>query len=91
MKYSDFIKVVAKEANLSQADTKRVIDSANNIIKDAVKSGDEVVIHGLGKFTMKHRPARTGINPATKETIKIAATNVPAFKVGKEFKDHVNS
>lgn len=91
MKYLDFIKVVAKEANLSQVDTKRVIDSANNIIKDAVKSGDEVVIHGLGKFTMKHRPARTGINPATKETIKIAATNVPAFKVGKEFKDHVNS
>lgn len=91
MKYSDFVKVVAHEANLSQSVAKRAIDAANLVIKDAVKSGDEVVLHGLGKFVKKHRDERTGINPTTKEKITIPATDSVVFKVAKEFKEHLNS
>lgn len=91
MKYSDFVKKVANESSLSQSDTKRVLDAANSIIKDVVKSGDEVTLHTVGKFTRRVRPAYVGINPATKEKVNIPQSFVVSFKAAKEFKDHLNS
>ena len=52
-----------------------------------LKDGNKVTIPGFGTFEVKKRAARTGINPATKEQIKIAACSVPTFKFGKSFKD----
>lgn len=42
---------------------------------------------GFGTFESRKRPARTGHNPATGATIGTPASAVPAFKVGKAFKD----
>lgn len=91
MKYSDFVRKVACGAYVSLAEAKRVLDSANTVIKDTVESGEEVVLNGVGKFGKKTRNARTGINPATKQPIEIPATEVVTFKVAKEFKDQINS
>jgi len=38
---------------------------------------------------VKEGPAREGRNPATGETITIAASKAPAFKAGKALKDAV--
>ena len=42
---------------------------------------------GFGTFEIKDRPARTGRNPATGESIEIAASKTPVFKAGKSLKD----
>jgi len=44
---------------------------------------------GFGSFEVKARAARTGKNPATGETIKIAASKAVVFKAGKALKDSV--
>jgi DNA-binding protein HU-beta len=49
-----------------------------------------VTVVGFGTFLVRKREARSGRNPRTGETIKIAASNVPAFKAGKALKDAVN-
>ena len=51
------------------------------------KKGDKVTVFGFGNFEVRERAARTGLNPRTKETIKIAASKVPAFKAAKALKD----
>ena len=53
--------------------------------------GDSVVIPGFGTFEKRHRDERTGRNPQTGEATTIAATDVPAFKAGKGFKDRVKA
>ena len=55
---------------------------------DLVK-GDKVQLIGFGTFETRERAAKEGRNPRTGETIKIAATKVPAFKAGKALKDAV--
>lgn len=91
MKYSDFVKKVAVEAGVTQSTVKVTLDAAMLIIKGAVKSKDEVVLKGVGKICRKIRPARTGINPATKEKIEIPETVVAVFKASKDFREHLNS
>ena len=49
-----------------------------------VKQGDKVALLGFGTFSVNERPARTGINPATKEKIQIEAKKVIKFKPGAE-------
>jgi DNA-binding protein HU-beta len=55
-------------------------------ISDSLKSGDPVLLTGFGKFEVRTRAARTGINPKTLEKIQLPATKVPAFKPGKALK-----
>ena len=66
-----------------------IVDTIFDEIVTIVKKGKAVDISGFGKFVLKTRKARTGINPATKETIKIPASKVPGFKPSKAFKDLV--
>ena len=46
-------------------------------------------VFDFGKFSISERAARTGINPATKEKIEIAASKSVKFKASKALKDAV--
>ena len=48
------------------------------------------VLVGFGTFSAKKRAAREGINPLTKEAIKIPAKTVASFKAGSKLKDALN-
>ena len=45
---------------------------------------------GFGTFAVTERPAREGINPATKAKIQIPAKKVMKFKAGSELTDSLN-
>jgi len=90
MNKAELVDAVAGSANLSKADASRAVDAMINAITAALKKGQQVSIVGFGTFGVKHRGARSGRNPRTGETIKIAASNVPGFKAGKALRDAVN-
>lgn len=73
----------------TKAEAERVVDGIIDAVTDALKKGDEVSIAGLGIFSTKMRPARTGRNPRTGETIKVPAMRVPKFRAAKALKDAV--
>lgn len=80
---------VADELGLTKKAGKEAVDLVFAEIEKALKKGHKVDLSGFGKFEVKKRKARKGINPATKEVIKIAATKVPAFKAAKALKEAV--
>ena len=49
----------------------------------------EFAVPGLGKLVKAQRAARMGRNPATGESIKIAAKTTVKFRIGKTVKDAV--
>ena len=59
-------------------------------MKEALIEGDKIQLVGFGTFSINERPAREGINPATKEKIQIAAKKVAKFKAGAELADAIN-
>ncbi|MBR2825260.1 MAG: HU family DNA-binding protein [Solobacterium sp.] len=86
-------KALAEDLAVKFDLTKKAANEVVNYVFDemakSLKKGNEVDVNGFGKFTVKKRAARTGINPLTKEKIKIKATKVPAFKASKTLKDLV--
>ena len=59
------------------------LDAVLEAISGSLKNGEAVLLTGFGKFEVRTRAARTGINPKTLAKIKLPATKVPAFKAGK--------
>ncbi len=83
------IERAAEQANMSKAEMGRALDAILDGITAGLKEDGEVVFVGFGKFHVKERAARDGINPATKEPIHIPATKVPGFKAGSKLKDAI--
>lgn len=90
MNKSELIDAIASKADLTKVQAGRAIDAVVESITHALKKGDSVALVGFGSFGVKKRAARTGRNPRTGATIKIAAANVPHFRAGKGLKDSVN-
>lgn len=89
MNKTELIAATAEKANLSKKDTETAVNALLDVIAEALKAGDKVQLVGFGSFETRERAARTGRNPKTKETIKIPACKVPAFKAGKALKDSI--
>ena len=89
MNKTALIEKIANSANLSKADAKKALDATVDAIKAALVEGDKVQLIGFGTFSVNERPAREGINPATKEKITIAAKKVAKFKAGAELADAI--
>ena len=89
MNKADIAGKVQGTLGSTKADAERAVETVIDSITMALKSGDEVSIAGLGIFVTKARPARTGRNPRTGETIKIAATRTPKFRAAKALKEAV--
>ena len=90
MNKSELIEKIAANAGLTKADSKKALDATLAAIKDALAADEKVALVGFGTFAVSERPAREGINPATKEKIQIAAKKVAKFKAGAELADEVN-
>ncbi|MBP3892067.1 MAG: HU family DNA-binding protein [Solobacterium sp.] len=82
-------EVIADKHNLTKKEAAEIVDLVFDSMADALKNNLRVDITGFGKFEVKTRAARTGINPQTKETIEIPSSKVPGFKASKSLKDFV--
>ncbi len=80
---------VAEANGLSNAQAKGVMTTlAELAVKEVAESG-VFLIPGIGRLVRVDRAARAGRNPATGETIQIAAKQVVKFRVAKAAKDAI--
>ncbi len=82
-------EVLAEKCDLSKKAASDALDVVFDTVANTLKAGGRVDIAGFGKFEVKERAAREGINPATGEKLKIAASKSPKFKASKALKDLV--
>jgi len=89
MNKADIVDKVHDVLGGTKADAERAVETMIDSVVGSLKAGDEVSIAGLGIFSTKMRPSRTGRNPRTGESIEIPAMRVPKFRAAKGLKDAV--
>ena len=90
MNKTELIDKIAAGSGLAKTDAKKALDATLIAIKDALAAGDKIALVGFGTFSVSERPAREGVNPATKEKMQLAAKKVAKFKAGAELADALN-
>lgn len=90
MNKADLINSMAEKSALSKKDSEKALNALIDAITEALSNGDKVQLVGFGRFEVKHRAARTGRNPRTKETIQIPESSIPSFKASKTLAEAVS-
>lgn len=84
---TDFIKIMAEKAEMSQEEARRAYDAFIDTIKEELPKEKKITLAGFGNFELVEKEARKGMNPKTGEEIDVPAHNVPNFKFCKAFKE----
>lgn len=90
MKKADLIAKIAEDADIKKSEAEAALNSVAGCILSNLKAGVKFPWGGIGTFTVNHRPARDGRNPATGKPMKIAAKNVVKFKAAKALTEELN-
>ena len=89
---SELVQIVAaRNPHLYHRDVENIVNAVLDEITDALAAGNRVELRGFGAFSVRSRPARTGRNPRTGETVEVPAKAVPFFKSGKELRERLNA
>jgi DNA-binding protein HU-beta len=89
MTKNELVEQIADRAGLSKAQAGEALGAVLEAIEQGLARGEDVSITGFGKFTVAHRSARQGVNPATGQPMQIAASRSPRFSAGAKLKDAV--
>ena len=82
----EIVNRVADEAGLTKKQASAAVESLLDAVKSSLAKGDAVLLTGFGKFEVRTRESREGINPRTLEKITLPQSKYPAFKAGKALK-----
>ena len=84
------IDSIYNQVGLSKNQSRRVVGSLLEIIKQTLEKGESLLISGFGKFVVKNKAARRGRNPQTKEDLNLRARKVVAFRTSGVLRRKIN-
>jgi DNA-binding protein HU-beta len=85
----ELVAEIADKADVTKKLAGEVLDNFIETVEEQLSKGEEVKLVGFGTFEVAKRKPRKGVNPRTKEPIKIPGGKVPKFRAGKELKEKV--
>jgi DNA-binding protein HU-beta len=89
MKKKDIARIIAQETNMTIKKADLAISVLLDVVTDALNNGEEIKINGFGKWLTYESKPRNGVNPQTKESILIPASNRVKFIPSKVLKNLV--
>ncbi len=64
----------------TKTESAQIIETLFELIKESLQNGEDVLISGFGKFSVKGKQGRRGRNPHTGEPLKLSPRKVVTFK-----------
>ena len=74
----------------TKTESAQIIETLFEIVKDSLEQGDDVLISGFGKFSIKEKNQRRGRNPQTGDPILLAPRKVVTFKCSGVLRERIN-
>jgi integration host factor subunit alpha len=78
------------QAGLSKQESRAVVERLLDIVKETLSRGEDLLISGFGKFSVRHKNARRGRNPQTKENLILRERKVVVFKTSGVLRNRIN-
>jgi integration host factor subunit alpha len=81
---------IFKNSDLQKNESIVILDSLLEIIKRTLESGEDILISGFGKFTVKEKKTRKGRNPQTEKPLQLDARKVVLFRCSAVLREKIN-
>ena len=86
----DLIQTLYDQAGFSKQKSRTTVETVFELVKKALESGEDILISGFGKFSVKKKAPRKGRNPATGEDLPLDARTVIQFRCSPRMRDRMN-
>ncbi len=84
-------RLAERNPHLYLRDVELAVSTVFEQISAALARGDRVELRGFGSFSVRHRVARVGRNPATGEHVDVAAKAIPYFRTGRRLRQRLSN
>ena len=84
-------KLARRYRQVSARDAEMAVNAILDAMTTSLEKGRRIEIRGFGSFGINHRPARTGRNPKSGQTVQVPEKYRPHFKSGRELRERVDS
>ena len=78
------------QLGMGRQESRQVVERLLKIMKDTLSQGEDLLISGFGKFSVRQKKARRGRNPQTKEGLILSARKVVVFKASGVLRKRIN-
>jgi len=78
------------QMGISKQESRQIVDRLLEIMKDSLARGEDLLISGFGKFSVRQKNARQGRNPQTKESLILRPRKVLVFKTSGVLRERIN-
>lgn len=87
---AQIVESVQKQIGLPKNRSLQTVETLLEIIKRTLATGEDVLVSGFGKFSVRDKKERKGRNPATGEDMMLAPRKVVTFKCSGKLRKRVN-
>ncbi len=84
------IETIANQIGFPKNHSSGIVEILLKIVKEALESGEDVLISGFGKFRVRAKKERKGRNPATGENMILDSRRVVTFRSSGKLRDKIN-
>ena len=88
---AQLVDSIRKQVRLPKTKSALVVDSLLEITKKTLENGEDVLVSGFGKFSVKRKHERRGRNPQTGDALTLGARKVVTFRCSPVLKDKIRS
>jgi integration host factor subunit alpha len=78
------------QMGISKQESRQMVDRLLEIMKGSLAQGEDLLISGFGKFSVRRKNSRLGINPQTKESLMLRPRKVLVFKTSRVLRERIN-
>ena len=87
---AEIVEAIYEKTDKNRADVRNVVEKLLDIMKQAIKKDNALLLSGFGKFEAYDKNARKGRNPQTDESIMLDARKVVVFRLSRKFRAELN-
>ncbi len=87
---SDIIDKIKSRNGYTKKESTEAVEILLKIMKETLESGEDVLISGFGKFSVKEKSERKGRNPATGDDMMLAPRKVVTFKWSGKLREKID-
>ncbi|RJX29938.1 MAG: integration host factor subunit alpha [Desulfarculus sp.] len=88
---ADIVAQVYAQGQLTKAEAATAVETGLGLIKNALALGDEVLVSGFGKWSVRHKAERRGRNPQTGDPLILPPRKVVTFRPSRVLKAKVQA
>jgi len=88
---AELVKNVHTYTGFSKERCTELVESVFDLVKQELESGNDILISGFGKWSVKSKNPRKGRNPQTGEELILSSRKVVTFKCSRKLKEAINA